>query len=36
VRAGDAVIVDGHLTITHDAPVKAVQAASSSARRARP
>jgi hypothetical protein len=25
VRAGDAVIVDGHLTLTHDAPVRVVR-----------
>jgi hypothetical protein len=25
VRAGDAVIVDGHLTLTRDAPVRVVR-----------
>lgn len=36
VSAGDAVIVDGHLTLTHDAPVKPVPGATSSSRRERP
>lgn len=36
VSAGDAVIVDGHLTLTHDAPVKPVPAATPSVRRERP
>ena len=26
VHAGDQVIVDGHLTLTHDAPVRVVKA----------